>query len=880
MKKIVPILLFALTPIFAMSQATTLIISEFAEGSGSNKYIEIYNGTAAPIDLGLYSLSSCSNGCNTVNQFDFPNTVTFTPGTMLASGATYIIAHGSADPIIQAVTDQTHSFLSNGDDLYALTLAGATASVYTIIDILGDMQGDPGTNWAVAGVSPGTQNHTMVRRPNVCMGNPIELASFGVDSLSSEWWVFPSNYWDSLNMHTDNCVLSGCDSYGSTTQIACGSYTAPSGAIHTVTGNYLDTIPNAAMCDSIIAIDLTINPVYNISTTDSTCAATYTFGTQTLTMTGQYTELFTSALGCDSTVVLDLTFVTSYTTNVADTICDGQTYILGLQSLTLPGPYSELFTATGGCDSTVNLTLIVLATSMATIDTVTCNTYTSPSGKVWTMSNMYMDTIPNAVGCDSLLTINLTINTPTMSSMTQTACDSYTLNTTTYTASGVFTQTLINSVGCDSIITLTLDITPTPAIPTLSANADYCEGDTPADMTAMSNSTVEALIISGAADATLSGGLPKCIEFYALEDIADLSIYGFGSANNGGGTDGEEYTFPSMPLTAGSYFRVSTDSTNFMTFYGIFPNDLSSASNVNGDDAIELFKNGSVIDVLGDINTDGNGEVWEYLDGWAYRKNNSTPNLGIQNDSEWDFSGANALDGATDNASSGSPFPIGTYNYTAPTSIITWYTDVNLTTVFGTGSPITPSGTSQTYYVTETFVGASTCRSDSALVTITFNPLPTVTFGALADMCVYNSAITLSQGSPAGGSYSGTGVTTGSFDPTTAGNGTHTITYSYTDGNGCSATATSNVLVDACASVKEINVNNVTVYPNPTKGNIAVSFEGADASVAVMDVKGQILVTNTIVSNQSIDLSTLSAGTYFVKVTVDGNSFTQRIIVE
>jgi len=87
-------------------------------------------------------------------------------------------------------------------------------------------------------------------------------------------------------------------------------------------------------------------------------------------------------------------------------------------------------------------------------------------------------------------------------------------------------------------------------------------------------------------------------------------------------------------------------------------------------------------------------------------------------------------------------------------------------------------------------------------------------------------------------------------------------------------------LVDACASVKEINVNNVTVYPNPTKGNIAVSFEGADASVAVMDVKGQILVTNTIVSNQSIDLSTLSAGTYFVKVTVDGNSFTQRIIVE
>ena len=50
------------------------------------------------------------------------------------------------------------------------------------------------------------------------------------------------------------------------------------------------------------------------------------------------------------------------------------------------------------------------------------------------------------------------------------------------------------------------------------------------------------LVITGVVDGPLSGGTPKAIELYATTDIADLSIYGFGSANYGGGSDGEELT--------------------------------------------------------------------------------------------------------------------------------------------------------------------------------------------------------------------------------------------------------------------------------------------------------------------------------------------------
>jgi len=71
--------------------------------------------------------------------------------------------------------------------------------------------------------------------------------------------------------------------------------------------------------------------------------------------------------------------------------------------------------------------------------------------------------------------------------------------------------------------------------------------------------------------------------------------------------------------------------------------------------------------------------------------------------------------------------------------------------------------------------------------------LPVVTFTALADLCIDAGVQAgLGGGTSTGGTYSGTGVTddgngmTYSFDPATAGVGTHTITYNYTDGNGCS----------------------------------------------------------------------------------------------
>jgi predicted extracellular nuclease len=192
------------------------------------------------------------------------------------------------------------------------------------------------------------------------------------------------------------------------------------------------------------------------------------------------------------------------------------------------------------------------------------------------------------------------------------------------------------------------------------------------------------LIITGVVDGPLSGGIPKAVEFYAINDIPDLSIYGFGSANNGGGTDGEEFTFPADSASAGQFIYVATESTAFTSFFGFAPDYTNgSAPSINGDDAIELFMNGTVADVFGDINVDGSGQAWDYLDGWAYRVDGTGPDGSTFVLANWMFSGINALDGETTNAGAATPFPIGTYAPSAGNAAVT-VSCSDITTDFGT----------------------------------------------------------------------------------------------------------------------------------------------------------------------------------------------------
>lgn len=169
------------------------------------------------------------------------------------------------------------------------------------------------------------------------------------------------------------------------------------------------------------------------------------------------------------------------------------------------------------------------------------------------------------------------------------------------------------------------------------------------------------LIITGVYDGPLSGGTPKGVELYVQNEIPDLSVYGLGVANNGDGSDGIEFTFPTESASQHTFIYVTTNLEQFEAYFGLQANYQTGNITVNGDDAIELFYHENLIDVFGDANTDGSGTDWEYTDGWAYRKNNSQPKTSFSA-SDWSFSGVNAFDNTSVNSDANPPFPMGSFS--------------------------------------------------------------------------------------------------------------------------------------------------------------------------------------------------------------------------
>jgi len=128
MKKNISLILF-LFSLFSFSQTTDLIISEYAEGGGNNKFVEIYNGTGSPVNLANYKIWLITNGGA------WPEATLNLSGT-LADGDTYVLANSGSIPAIIALADQTSGSAGwNGDD--AVGLAKNISGTLTLIDAVG-----------------------------------------------------------------------------------------------------------------------------------------------------------------------------------------------------------------------------------------------------------------------------------------------------------------------------------------------------------------------------------------------------------------------------------------------------------------------------------------------------------------------------------------------------------------------------------------------------------------------------------------------------------------------------------------------------------------------------------------------------------------------
>lgn len=168
---------------------TDLIISEYLEGSSNNKYVEIYNGTGASINLANYELRLYTNGSPTVS------TATTLSGTILAGQS--IVYRNSASTIYGGTTTTLAAVNYNGNDAIALF----KTSTSSFVDIFGRIGEDPGAaGWTATG-GFATADKTLRRKSTVSSGVTSNPTS-GFPTLATEWDVFNIDDVSGLGAHT------------------------------------------------------------------------------------------------------------------------------------------------------------------------------------------------------------------------------------------------------------------------------------------------------------------------------------------------------------------------------------------------------------------------------------------------------------------------------------------------------------------------------------------------------------------------------------------------------------------------------------------------------------------------------------------------------
>ncbi|MDA9666464.1 T9SS type A sorting domain-containing protein [bacterium] len=84
--------------------------------------------------------------------------------------------------------------------------------------------------------------------------------------------------------------------------------------------------------------------------------------------------------------------------------------------------------------------------------------------------------------------------------------------------------------------------------------------------------------------------------------------------------------------------------------------------------------------------------------------------------------------------------------------------------------------------------------------TITVNPLPTLSFGSIPELCV-NDSLVLNFMSPTGGNYSGNNISNGIFYSSNTNIGINNFNYTYTDSNSCTNNENISLLVNDLTSI-------------------------------------------------------------------------------
>jgi gliding motility-associated-like protein len=195
------------------------------------------------------------------------------------------------------------------------------------------------------------------------------------------------------------------------TSICSGQSLLLHGTTYSISGTYTDTVQLQG-CRTVLNLKLDVTPADTVSASASICNGdSYSVGGQSFSTPGNYAVWLQTASGCDSVVVLNLSVEPPIESSIAATICSGGSYTFAGMDRTLPGTYSAVFQSTNGCDSTVTLQLSLGQPIEANISQYICSGSSYAfNGTDLTQAGTYSAQLQTQGGCDSVVVLSLGLN--------------------------------------------------------------------------------------------------------------------------------------------------------------------------------------------------------------------------------------------------------------------------------------------------------------------------------------------------------------------------------------------------------------------------------------------------------------------------------------
>jgi hypothetical protein len=175
-------------------------------------------------------------------------------------------------------------------------------------------------------------------------------------------------------------------------------------------------------------------------------------------------------------------------------------------------------------------------------------------------------------------------------------------------------------------------------------------------------------------------------------------------------------------------------------------------------------------------------------------------------------------------------------------------------------------------------------------VNVTVNPSPAVYISGLQSQYYDTDAAVTLTGNPSGGTFAGPGISGNTFDPTSVGIGTYTITYTFTDANGCTGSINEQVSVVDFVGIAGISDHyDLSIYPNPTEGlftlDLTLPEPAGEVIMRIYNMVGQPVFETVFGAakdelKQTFDFSEWAAGSYFVQVAMDGKIAHRKLTIQ